>query len=328
MYIQNNINDNTNHERGTNICIGNVESLYTYDNTQKESYQLMIPLYFWCCQDISMSLPLCALQYSDVMMTLKINSLDKIAYWDDSTVFTKKPVINASVMAEYIYVDKEERQIICESKIDQLINVVQYVGDIYFNPNDINEITNVLEHEMAFDNMCTELLWFIQPSDNVDGSLTNGELRPWDFMYKTGTTSTSETKAIYYDSSYSLLTTVEEEDVKVNPFDTVEIKLNGRTRENAKNYMFYESLIPVTRHKTSGIDGLMNYCFNVNPNWTVQPSGAMNMSKAYQFSLKATLNSTFQTDVTDSKKQFRWGVYAIKKNHLRIMSGLAGKSFL
>jgi len=328
MYIYNHINYNVEHTRGTNICMGNVESLYTFNNEQKQSYRLMIPINFWCCQDIAMSIPLCKLQYSDVMLTLKLNSLDKIAYWDKLSVFVKKPVVNVSLMAEYIYIDKEERQLLCESKIDQLINVVQYVGDIYFNSNDIDETSNKIEHEFSFDNMCTEILWFIQPPDNIDGSLNNKEIRPWDFMYKTGVSSTNKLIATYNDSSYSLSNITTSKDVKINPFDTIAIKLNSRVRENPKGHVFYDSVVPVIKRKASGIDGLMDYCFNINPTWSIQPSGAINLSKAYQFSLEATLNDTFQSSMMNSKKQFRWGVYAIKKNHLRIMSGLAGKIFL
>jgi hypothetical protein len=328
MYIYNHLNYDTEHARGTNICIGNVEQLYTFNNKQKQSYRLMIPINFWFCQDIAMSIPLCNLQYSDVMLTLKLNSLDKIAYWDKSSIFVKKPVVNVSLMAEYIYVDKEERQLLCESKLDQLINVVQYSGDMYFNSNDINDISNKIEHEISFDNMCTEIMWFIQPPDNIDGSLSNKEIRPWDFMYKTGVSTTNKLIATYGKSGYSLSNIATTKDVKINPFDTIAIKLNGRVRENPKEHIFYDSVVPVTKRKTSGIDGLMDYCFNINPTWSIQPSGAVNLSKAYQFSLEATLNDTFQTNVTDLKKQFRWGIYVIKKNHLRIMGGLAGKIFL
>lgn len=51
--------------------IGNIDDLITYSFT-KNSYKLFIPLYFWFCRDISLSLPILCLQYNNVCIDLEL----------------------------------------------------------------------------------------------------------------------------------------------------------------------------------------------------------------------------------------------------------------
>ena len=57
--------------------IGNVDDLINY-TTSKDSYTLYIPLLFWFCRDISMALPIVALEFSDVKINIKFANLDEI----------------------------------------------------------------------------------------------------------------------------------------------------------------------------------------------------------------------------------------------------------
>jgi hypothetical protein len=58
--------------------IGMVPELTTFDSTTKGPYKLLVPLIYWFNKDTGSSLPLVALQYSTVSITVKINPLNSI----------------------------------------------------------------------------------------------------------------------------------------------------------------------------------------------------------------------------------------------------------
>jgi hypothetical protein len=58
-----------------NEMIGNVPELYNFSQT-KDEYILYIPLQFWFCKSPHLSIPLIALQFSDVKIHLEINEFD------------------------------------------------------------------------------------------------------------------------------------------------------------------------------------------------------------------------------------------------------------
>jgi hypothetical protein len=73
LYIWNELNKN-NNIRGINKMIGNDPLLSSF-STSKNSYLLYIPLQFWFCRNIALSLPIIALTYSEVKINIEFNSL-------------------------------------------------------------------------------------------------------------------------------------------------------------------------------------------------------------------------------------------------------------
>ena len=66
----------TNNYKGLNKMIGNVEILTNYSNT-KSSYTLYIPLQFWFCKNVSSSLPIIALEHSEVKINIEFEDINK-----------------------------------------------------------------------------------------------------------------------------------------------------------------------------------------------------------------------------------------------------------
>lgn len=64
------------HHRGFNEMIGNTPEICQY-STEKNAIQVYIPLAFWFCNHINQTIPLCALEHSDVTITVEFNQLDK-----------------------------------------------------------------------------------------------------------------------------------------------------------------------------------------------------------------------------------------------------------
>ena len=92
LYIWNELNKN-NNKRGVDIMTGNVEELYKF-NKSINSYQLYIPLQFWFCRNPSLSLPIVALEYSEVKINVEFNDLEKCIIAGPSHIIYLNDCIN------------------------------------------------------------------------------------------------------------------------------------------------------------------------------------------------------------------------------------------
>ena len=195
LYIRNQLDKHINIQNGLNNMIGNIKELYTYDNKIKKKKTLYIPLQFWFCRDAAHSLPLVAMNYTNIYFGLNTNSLENVAYWSSSSLFKKKPDIKCTILAEYIYIDENERKIISESKHEQLIELVQY--NIY-DYDYTKIINNTIEPYIYFNNMCKDLIWTIQPDNNyINYNNIDGFEKQWyNYQYNNGTYNAS-VKGLY-----------------------------------------------------------------------------------------------------------------------------------
>jgi hypothetical protein len=341
MYIMHNLYNDPNHERGLNIMIGNTPDMYTFNNQKKQKKRLYVPLQFWFCRNASASIPMVALNYTSITLTLQTKKLSDVACWDMSTIFTKIPKISCSLIAQYFYVEQDERDIMCSTKHEQLIETVSYAGDITIGKKDIytntfddnNQPIYKIKKQIYFSNMCKELVWFVQPLANIIGSdtnnlIVNGVKKWYDYTYQIGTKT--KTKSVpYFNKKTKKMDTnkiVEVIPINIVPYDKLGIFFNGTHRENFKDTIFYNHCQPVTKHLTSTVDGLCLYTFSLYP-YAIQPSGAVNLSKISQVELEIQLNNKVTFDMLENNVQFRWGIYEITTNHLRIMSGMCGLAF-
>jgi hypothetical protein len=66
-----------------NIMIGNTQDLYEFNNNQKPSKIILVPLLFWFCKNQGASLPLVGMRNTSVSITLTINKLKNLIYFRD-----------------------------------------------------------------------------------------------------------------------------------------------------------------------------------------------------------------------------------------------------
>ena len=75
LYIWNELTK-TNNQRGFDSMVGNISSLNTFSNS-KDSYKLYVPLQFWFNRNISQSLPIIALDQSEVKINIEFEDINK-----------------------------------------------------------------------------------------------------------------------------------------------------------------------------------------------------------------------------------------------------------
>ena len=195
MIINNAINYDSNKNNGLKHMIGHIPELYTYDSNKKKSCNLYIPLNFWFCTDSGHALPLVAMNYTEIDLNLSLKKLEDVAYWSSLSIFKKKPILKTSIIAEYIYLDENERNIISKSKHEHLIENIQYMNYTY-SYRDIKN--NSIDPYIYFNNMCKELIWSVQPDNNYINynNICGFEPKWYEYGFNIGTTNT-HIKGIY-----------------------------------------------------------------------------------------------------------------------------------
>ena len=87
--------------------IGNVPILTTFNTDTKGNYKLLIPLMYWFNKDTGSSLPLVALQYSTVTVTMKINPINRIICFQNYELMYDT-IVNITIDAPNNYIKNTE----------------------------------------------------------------------------------------------------------------------------------------------------------------------------------------------------------------------------
>lgn len=302
MHIQYQLSKRRQKERGYNMLIGNVPELYTFDTSSKEKYELIIPLWFYFCKSITASLPLVALQHSEIKFKVELRGFDELCKYEPFTKFNRPTKVTCKMLAEYILLDDEERLRIAKNRNEYLVNKIQYNGDLLVNRENLNTILNLDENikdlvkaKLYFKNCVREMFWVLQDMTHV------------------------------VDKNYHIYSFTEN-DVEVNPSSKIKIVFASRDREPYKDAIFYNYIQPMKFHSASPDLGINNYCFAVNPeNWT-QPSGCVNMGRIDDCGIDTVLRDSVLAAI-NSGKSFRLAIYASSSNILKVISGLGGLAF-
>lgn len=310
MHILASLESTASRIMGYAKMIGHVPELYTYNNTPKPSYRIFVPIAFTPCKFVEASLPLLCLQHSQVSIRVKFKQLTDVAYWAPLTHFIKQPKLKCSMIADYIFLDHEERMRIAPLKHEILMEQIQYNGDVMVNLS--TEVDKIIR--LCFTGMSKELFIVCQMDEYVNGTLPNGE-KQWN-NYQVSVPK----NYLMSDGSYITETLV------VDPIESMEIRFNGRQREALKDSIYYACAQKCEHHGANLYNGVHVYSFALYPE-NLQPSGAANAGKIGYIELYIKFNHEVIALVGKSKKTMRIGVYNKSENMLRIMSGLGGLAF-
>ena len=156
--------------------IGHTSELYKFNSNPKGNRKILVPLIFWFNKDAGSSLPLVALQYADVILTIQLNSLNKIITFENydemynnllkieidnekpkSVIYNNKLFYNKneciinkfSIIYNCIYINNESLKHIFPNLInDDRLYILQNYGSI---DNDINKKYSYLKIDNDID---------------------------------------------------------------------------------------------------------------------------------------------------------------------------------
>ena len=119
------------------------------------SGKLYIPLEFWFCRNVGLALPLIALQYHEVKVNIDFGSDGNIS--------------GASLYADYIFLDTDERRRFAQLSHEYLIEQVQFTGD-----ETIGNTQKAIK--MSFNHPVKELIWRVKKTNNNYEIVTDAKL--------------------------------------------------------------------------------------------------------------------------------------------------------
>lgn len=183
-----------------------------------EAYTLHIPLQFWFNRNPGLALPIIALQYHDIEVSIELETLDNCMWGhlvshnsgtisnysiaQGAAIFTSSNGFSSSLTpslssvklyVDYIFLDTQERQRFSQVAHEYLIEVVQSKVNKTIKANSDTETTslNALSHPVK------ELIWVIQPNKYKDKAFTQTRGGNQNFNYTdqydyTGFTGTPE----------------------------------------------------------------------------------------------------------------------------------------
>lgn len=153
------------HDETYNKLIGNVDELKTFNFNIKPAYTLYVPIDFWFGKYSGLSIPLIFLRYHDVKINIKLNDLVNCCYYEKlkSDVLIEDVVPNlesVTLIANYIYLDSDERKKFAQLNHEYLIDQTQIA-----EYTDIkNQKVNI---ELSFFNPVKQLFWLIRDQNNL-----------------------------------------------------------------------------------------------------------------------------------------------------------------
>ena len=303
--------------RGLKHMGGDIPELTGFNTNPKPPIRLYVPIPFWFCNYPGGNLPLVALNHSDLYLKMSLRSLSDVSYRDEFTYFIQKSPTSKSgligtnadmgdisqqlpittrFMAQYIYLDEDERTRFAKAKHEYLIEQLQFDGGNTISAGTFS-VNNFARATVYAHNCVKEYVWVTQLSRFIDGSLPNQE-KMW-FNY-----------GLRYDT-------------KGIPIDTAVIKFNEVKRFADREGRYFNFVQPYQHHTNTPGDGVFVYSFSLFPE-EIQPSGAYNSSKIDLTTFEITLEPTVLASVKAGEYSIDWRIYSVTYNVLRIMSGLAG----
>ena len=120
-------------ERGYAKMIGDVPELTDITTTTKPAYNLYIPLQFWFNRNNGLALPLIALQYHDVRITLTFRAFNECINYTQNTEPPVVSMTDSFLLIDYVYLDSEERKRFAQASHEYLIEQLQFTGSESWN---------------------------------------------------------------------------------------------------------------------------------------------------------------------------------------------------
>jgi hypothetical protein len=187
LHIWNELTQTFGHQAGYATMVGNVPKLVQSSIDATPQLTLYIPLRFWFNRNPGLALPLIALQYHDVKITLQLANKED-CYWASSTNRTPVDLVDVNLWVDYIYLDTDERRRFAQASHEYLIEQLQY--------NGAEPMTNTsAQIKMSFNHPVKEIIWTTQKDSVIDPTvMQNYGGQQWfnftdsiDYTYFSGT---------------------------------------------------------------------------------------------------------------------------------------------
>ena len=299
-----------NKRDGFNEMIGKTDTPINLNNNK--NLKLYVPLQFWFCNNIGLSLPLISLQSQEVRINVSLRNYSELIISSSGDLIGASPnkeiitLTDGHLQVDYIFLEENERKIFTKNNLQYLIEQVQvYATSLTSNglrqdptnPSksiriaDLDQIIN-----LNFNHPVKEIIWVLQNSD-VLTTYPYGGNEWFNFSsqsYKNG---------------------------QINGSDTIskaKFVLEGQDLTDYMDNIYYRTVIPYQRHTNTPNNFIYCFSFSLHPE-DYQPSGSCNFSRID--------NQQLQLKISDELIDPIVQVFAVNYNILNISNGMAGVEY-
>lgn len=307
--LLNKLRNNFEHKKTYDTLIGNTDKLKSYDSTNKGTIILRLPLDFFFCKEINLSLPMINLLYTKAKINFKLRKLEDLLIYDKNAIFIKKPTLKLSMETQYIYLEEDERKKISISRHEILIEKFKHYGK--FNYNYSHLIDNKLSTLLRPTDPTKYLLWRIKIVDSNKIKYNYN----WN---KNGYNIYEQHNSIgdFIVTGYENIKTTED----------IKIYFNGSTREQGKAELF-NTVFPYSRLLGSLDNDDYIYVFSLYPLMICQPSGCANLTNIEEVKIEYTFTDDFIEKIKDNKLNIECEYWTCTYDILRFVSGMCAPLF-
>ena len=344
LYIWNELSMPVGKKEGYDVMVGGNKNNSSVLLASLSEVEVYVPLEFWFCRNVGLALPLIALQYHEVKISIEYATVAELTdatdgnysyaangvseTTDNAAAGNKGGTLSletSQLWVDYIFLDTDERRRFAQLSHEYLIEQLQFTGS-----DKITASGEALKSiRMNFNHPVKELIWTIKPDNKTWGDDTS--LEP------TGAVNSKETKAYWNNfssSSYNQYNhldpygglglhpdtsgTVVMPDLPTNPVKKAKLQLNGNDRFAERDGAYFDTIQPYQHHENTPNHykvGINAYSFALKPE-EHQPSGTLNMSRIDSAHLQIA-----------SKVTGLISIYAVNYNVLRILSGMGGLAY-
>jgi len=290
---------------GYNSMIGKSDFPINLDNGGP--LDLYVPMYFWFCRNVGLSLPLIAIQSQEIRFNVTFRQYEELVISSTGVplITNNNPleIVQAWMDIDYIFLEDDERKIFAKNNHQYLIEQLQvYATSLTSNglrqdPTDPNKMTRIPDLNqnvlLNFNHPVKELYWVIQNSTVLS-------------VYPFGGNE-------WYNFS-----TQSYKNGKVNGTDPMlkgKLIFEGQELFNTKDAKFFRTVVPYQRHTNVPNNFIYLYSFSLNPE-EFQPSGSCNFSRIDSQMLYLEISDQLIDPIIT--------IFATNYNILNISGGMAG----
>ena len=296
--------------------------------------KVFVPLNFWFCNNPGLALPLVALQYHEVKINVEFHKQILFAAAVGSDTIAGADFNTASIWANYVYLDTDERRRFAQTSHEYLIEQVQdTVESLTASSGGNVAVASATEKTsnitMAFNHPVKYLLWYMgHAADTVTVAAANGLNSAQDIylsnakLQLNGHDRFAERPGEYFGNLVPYqcgLGNEKHNNASMIEFGTVTQDTNEGRINNLEG--LDAALATAVGTTTSGVKYYM-YSFALKPQ-EHQPSGTCNFSRIDNARLQLKCKSTSDGAASTSTLH----LFAVNYNVLRVMSGMAGLAY-
>jgi len=273
--------------------------------------RFFVPLSFWFTRSPTLALPLIALQYQNVDVTIEFRGIEELyQVYDDVTetyvspghlrslrqqrglpvpnvgisAFTYKSGsvdLDAYLECEFAFLDESERLVLAHDSRDYIVERVYR--------SEQTGVRTIATIDLVLSNPVKEIIWITRRSD---ANLYN---------------------------NWKNLTATNPEDSNSPVLKTAKIMWNGMDRIEEKPSAYFNLLQAYQHHTRGPREGIYSYSFALHPE-KIQPSGQFNASMINKIQLYLTTNAL-------PEEEYEVIVYSLYYNVFRVMGGSGNMVF-